>query len=442
MIRILLFLFAGSSQTNAEKLLIASKKSIRMKNRTIAESAIKKSKSRFGRIIVITGARQTGKTTLVKNLFPDTPYISIEDPVTVEEYKRLTSLQWNSLFPNAIVDEIQKEPQIVESIKSVYDQFPEPRYVLLGSSQILLLKKIRESLAGRCQIIELFPLTIPELLTHSWREKVELSCFQKLISGISIKNLPFLLDKDHPKKLEVFKTYLKFGGYPALSAREISEEEKYDWLRNYVKTYLERDIRDLVELNRLEPFTRVQKMVALNTAGLTNYSKIAAEAGVSSKTVQRFIEYMNISYQVLILQPWSRNEKKRLVKSPKFHFLDVGVMRTILQNKGELEGQQFESAIISEIYKQLKYVKPDASCYHLRTTDGREVDLLIETEEGYIAIEIKKSQNIRAVDGKHLIGLEEILNKPVLHRLIVSNDLNTKDLGNGLLAIPAVQFLS
>lgn len=413
-----------------------------MKNRTISKSVIENSKSRFGRIIVITGARQTGKTTLVKNIFPETPYISIEDPITVEEYKQLTSLQWNSLFPNAILDEIQKEPQIVESIKSVYDQFPEPRYILLGSSQILLLKKIRESLAGRCQIMELFPLTIPELLTNSWKEDVELSYFQKLISGLPIINSPFLLDINHPKKLEVYKTYLKFGGYPALSAAELSDQEKYEWLRNYVKTYLERDIRDLVELNRLEPFTRVQKMVALNTSGLTNYSKIAAEAGVSSKTVQRFLEYMNISYQVLILQPWSRNKKKRLVKSPKFHFIDVGVMRTILQNKGELEGQQFESAIISEIYKQLKYIKPEASCYHLRTSDGREIDLLIETEAGYIAIEIKKSQKVRAVDGKHMIGLEEILNKPILHRLIISNDLSNRDLGNGLMAIPAVQFLS
>jgi len=413
-----------------------------MKNRIISNTIDRKRSSRFGRIIVVTGARQTGKTTLVKHLFPNYNYISIEDPVTVEQYKSLTAVQWSATYPYAVLDEIQKEPRLIESIKSVYDQFPEPKYILLGSSQLMLLKKIRESLAGRCQIVEMYPLTLPELITNSWEEEVQLSYFQKLMLNIPVDDLPFLLDENHAKKQRVFDTYMKFGGYPAISDTEIQDEEKFDWLNNYVRSYLERDIRDLAEMRNLEPFTKTQKLVALYTGQLINNSKIAVESGVTSKTVQRFLNYMSISYQTLVLQPWSRNSKKRLAKTAKVHFMDVGVLRAILQQYGALNGHQFESAIIAEIYKQLKSINLNAQVYHLRTSDGREVDLLIETETGYIAIEIKMSTAVRSVDGKHLRDLEDILDKPILHKIVLSNDVNSKDFNDGVKALPAVKFLS
>ncbi|MDD3685707.1 MAG: DUF4143 domain-containing protein, partial [Bacteroidales bacterium] len=318
---------------------------------------------------------------------------------------------------------------------------PETKYILLGSSQILLLPKIRESLAGRCQILELYPLTLPELMTNSWESEIVPSYFQNILESKTVANIPFLLDTDHPRKLQVFNNFLDFGSYPAISDEALSVEEKKDWLRNYVRTYLERDIRDLAELRQLEPFTKVQKLIAINTAQLTNYSKIAAEAGVSLKTVQRFIEYMSISYQTLVLQSWSRNSSKRLSKSPKVHYLDVGVMRAVLQKNDKLSGHEFESAIVSEIFKQAKQSMSDLSFYHLRTSDGREVDLLIELEHGYIAIEIKQSSFVRNEDAKHLKGLETILDKPVLYKYVLSNDLSYKDLGDGVIGMPAVQFL-
>ncbi len=413
-----------------------------MRNRGISAIILNKINSSFGRIIVVTGARQTGKTTLIKQMFPDYKYISIEDPVTVGAYKSMTASQWNSMFSKAILDEIQKEPQIVESIKAVYDQYPGPRYILLGSSQILLLKKIRESLAGRCQIVEMYPLTLPEMLTNGWEDKVNLSYFQNLILNRPTNEVPFLLDDEHPQKQKAFDTYMKYGAYPAISDIQIDDEDKLDWLRNYVKTYLERDVRDLAELRNLEPFSKIQKLVALSTAQLMNYSQIAVEAGVSAKTVQRFIEYMSISYQTLVLPPWSRNVRKRLVKSSKVHQLDVGVMRAILQKRDELNGHEFESFVVAEIYKQVKTVGAEVSLYHLRTLDGREVDLLIETEEGYIAIEVKKTSTVRATDTKHLKGLDDILDKPILHRFIITNDLSNRGFSNGVKAISAVKFLT
>lgn len=413
-----------------------------MRNRIISNRITEKSRSPFGRIIVITGARQTGKTTLVKRLFSEFEYISVEDPVKVNEYKSLTASMWKSLFPKAILDEIQKEAVLVESIKSVYDQFEDCRYVLLGSSQLMLLKKVRESLAGRCHIFELYPLTLTEMLTNSWEDSIQSSYLQNLFLGNENNEVPFLLSSNHEIKLNVFNEYQEFGAYPALSKSGLGTKDKMDWLKNYVKTYLERDIRDLADLRSLEPFTKVQNLFALNTAQLVNYSKIAQDAGVSVKTAQRFLEYMTISYQAISLKAWSRNHRKRLAKSSKVHFLDIGVLRTILQKRDKLNGHEYESAIVSEVYKQINNIDVEVDFFHLRTLDGREVDLIIETEHFYIAIEIKQTSNIRKVDGKHLRHLEEILDKPVKYKFVISNDLKIKDLGYGIKAIPAIQFLT
>jgi len=145
-----------------------------MKSRFLKEKISGTNSSPLSRIIVLTGARQTGKTTLARHCFPEYSYLSIEDPVLRIQYKQLTAGQWKELYPHAILNEIQKEPVLIESIKSVYDQYNDVRYVLLGSSQLLLLKQ-KESLAGRCIIEEVLPLTLPEMLTTSWDEPLPLS---------------------------------------------------------------------------------------------------------------------------------------------------------------------------------------------------------------------------------------------------------------------------
>jgi predicted AAA+ superfamily ATPase len=137
----------------------------------------------MGRILVFTGARQTGKTTLVKQFFHNYAYLAIDDPVESRAYLSLTASQWKELYPRAVLDEVQKKPVLIESIKSVYDRYKEPRYVLLGSSQLLLLEKVRESLAGRCTIVELFPLTLPERCTNKWKDMVQPSFFQQYMKG-------------------------------------------------------------------------------------------------------------------------------------------------------------------------------------------------------------------------------------------------------------------
>jgi hypothetical protein len=227
-----------------------------------------------------------------------------------------------------------------------------------------------------------------------------------------------------------------------LADPDLDDNERSEWLRGYVRTYLERDIRDLAEFRSLEPFVKVQKMTSLLTGELVNYSQLAREAGITVGTVQKFISYLEISYQTILLQPWSRNKLKRLVKSPKLHYLDPGVQKAIIQKRGEVTGHEFESAVVAEIYKQLKNISNPVSLYHLRTVDGREVDLLLETEKGYIAIEIKLSVHISKSDIKHLSGLETLLDKPLLKSFILSNDDRIMEFSDSIMALPAAMFLS
>lgn len=415
-----------------------------MKSRNLKEKLIKNSQTRQGRIIVITGARQTGKTTLARHCFPEYNYLSIEDPQLRLQYKELTASQWNTIYPKAILDEVQKEPVLIESIKSVYDQFEEPRYLLLGSSQFLLLQKVKESLAGRCSIHEVFPLTIPELITNSWNQEPRESLFQTILkTGVVANLLPsFKLDPEYSIKENAFNYYLRNGGYPALVNDNLSDDERFEWLKNYIRTFLERDVRDLADFKSLDPFIKIQRITSLLTGKLVNFSMLGKEAGISANTASRFLQYLELSYQAFFLQPWYANELKRLVKTPKLHYLDPGVQKAIIKKTGELNGNEFESAVIAEIYKQAQVIGFNGSYYHLRTQDGTEVDLILETEKGFIAIEVKMADNITKSDVRHLNAIKSILTKPVIHSFIISNDKAIKRFNDGIVAIPAAMFLA
>lgn len=414
------------------------------KNRQIEKTISSVKNKKQARIIVFTGARQVGKTTLVKQILPEYEYLSIEDPVLRKSYLNLSATLWKTQYPKAILDEVQKEPQLIESIKATYDIYDDVRYVLLGSSQLLLLEKVRESLAGRCIIYELYPLTLPELATTDWNDAIILSEWQKILNGNTDTStlLPsFLMDKRQSTKLTSWQHYLKYGAYPALVDEEMNDEDKYIWLKNYVNTYLERDVRDLASFRDLEPFIKLQRAVATYTGSLFNASNFARDLGVNSKTVQRYLEYLRLSYQVIILPAWERNATKRLTKAPKIHFMDNGVLQAVLQKRGGINGNEFESLIISEIYKQAKNIFADVSFYHLRTQDGREIDLLVETETGYYAFEIKMADRISAIDARHLINIETILDKPLICGFILSNDNETRQITPNIIGVNATMFL-
>ena len=409
------------------------------------EMQVKKMKDRkTGRIMVFTGARQVGKTTLVRQVLDDYVYLSIEDPVTSPTYLQLTAGQWHELYPKAVLDEVQKLPELVESIKATYDQFPDVRYALLGSSQLLLLQKVRESLAGRCTIFTLYPLTLPELLTNSWDDEIQPSAWQRLLQQPGQKPSfwpSFVLDPAMPKKAKAWAYYQRFGGYPALVDEEMTDDERYLWLKDYVRTYLERDVRDLASFRDLEPYVKLQRALALQTGQTVNISGLATALGISSKTVSRYLEYLRLSYQTVTLQPWQRNLNKRLVKTPKIHYREYGVLQAVLQKRGGMTGAEFESLVVTELYKQAQNVLSDAVFYHLRTHDGKEVDLLVELQDGYIAFEIKMAEHVAKTDARHLMDLDAILDKPIIHAFVLSNDMEVKSFDENITAVNVAAFL-
>jgi predicted AAA+ superfamily ATPase len=415
-----------------------------MKQRIIFDDLVSKRRTKLGRIIVLTGARQTGKTTIARRGFADYVYLAVDDSVQCANLVKLTSSQWQTFYPQAVLDEIQKEPALINSIKSTYDGFSNTRYLLLGSSQFLLMEKVKESLAGRCIIMEIYPLTLPELMTGSFEDVVDRSFFAKYVRGEqSVDTIypAFTLDPQYVAKRSAYDFYLSYGGYPAITDEELTGEERDEWLRMYVRTFLERDIRDLASFRDLEPFVKLQKYLAHTTGALANYSSIAKETGVSVPTVQKYVRYMEISYQSVTLPAWFANPVKKLVKSPKIHLLDNGVLRAILQKKGTLTGHEFESAIVAEIYKQIKTYKLPLTCYHLRIQDGREIDLLLEAEDYYIAIEIKMTEHVNYTDARHLHGLQNILNKPLKQSFILSNDVQMHRYDDTITAMHAATFL-
>ncbi len=410
-----------------------------MKNRTLFDCIRQKSSRKTGRLIALTGARQTGKTTLVRRGFPDYAYLSLEDPVTRPDFVDLSAPQWYQQHPRSILDEIQKAPSVIESIKAVYDRYPDARSIMLGSCQILHMNQIRESLAGRVSLVELYPLTLPEMLTDSWEDPVvESRLIRFLATGdqeILHDGVPLQEDR-YAMVARYLEHYLAFGAMPAIMDPEITDMNRSDRLGDYVRTYLQRDLRDLANLRDLVPFVRLLRAIARLTGGLLNVNELARLAGVTARTANRFVSYLELSYQVILLQPWFRNLSKRLSRSPKFHMLDPGIQRVLLNRRGRPTGPEFESAVVAEIHKQIKNSRLPVDCYHLRTVDGREVDLLIETERGFVPVEIKMTDRVSSVDARHLRGLDSILDKPIQGSLVLSNDPHINDLGEGITALP------
>jgi predicted AAA+ superfamily ATPase len=218
---------------------------------------------------------------------------------------------------------------------------------------------------------------------------------------------------------------------PALIAPDMDDTDRMDWLRDYQELYLQRDLADLARLSDLEPFARAQKIAALRSGELIQYAALGAAAGVGAATAKLYLQYLELSFQIVLLQPWFRNAEKRLSKSPKLHFLDNGIRRGILRRTGDPDGHELETAVVSEAIKQGTLTRTGVEYNHLRTSDGREVDLLLELDRGYVALEAKLAERVTDSDARHLRDLAEILDKPLLGAVVVSSDPRVRRLAPG-----------
>lgn len=353
------------------------------------------------RLVLLTGARQTGKTTLIKENYPDLKYINLDSPENRESLKGIPAALWAKDIGNAVLDEVQKEPVIFEKVKYAYDEKGISFSVMSGSSQILLLKKIRESLAGRVSIYELWPLLLSEIYWDSDKQDIKIPLIDRFFSKEDFKSIlnsvpSILFDKEDGLCREAENYILQWGGMPALLP--LSEEERWKWLKDYEYTYLERDLGDLARLDDLGPFRKFQKLSALRSGRLLNYSELARDAGISVDTARRYIEYLNISYQVIMLQPYYRNITSSVIKTPKLYWLDIGLLRQLSGYKGEFLGEIYETMVVGELVKWIKTAQRDAEVYFYRTRGGLELDIILQTQSGIIGMEVKSRETITATD--------------------------------------------
>ncbi|MDA8256001.1 MAG: ATP-binding protein [Betaproteobacteria bacterium] len=314
-------------------------------------------------IVALTGPRQSGKTTLARTAFPGKPYVSLENPDQLA-YATADARRFLANYPDgAIIDEVQRCPELFSYLQGWVDERRRMGdFVLTGSQQFGLLSKITQSLAGRVGLVHLLPLSQSELAGAGM-----------VATGVDIA--------------------LWQGAYPALYDRGLSPE---DWFPNYVATYVERDVRQLLAVRELGLFQRFLKMCAARSGQLLNLSSLAADCGISHVTARQWLTVLEASYIVRLLAPYHRNFGKRLVKTPKLYFLDVGLAAWLLgiRDAGAIathamRGALFETFVIGEFIKQRHNAGQPAELYFWRDNVGHEIDLLFETGGGLQPVEIK-----------------------------------------------------
>ncbi|GBD31906.1 hypothetical protein HRbin33_00867 [bacterium HR33] len=297
-----------------------------------------------------------------------------------------------------VLDEIQKQPVLLDAVKLLADRKAGHRFLLLGSSQILLLQKVRETLAGRATLLELWPLALIERTGESsvpvsgldlvWREGEDAS--EKM------RQAPALAEEMRRWR-SLAEDHRRWGGYPALLS--LSDADRKVWLLDFRRTYLERDLADLGRVADLDQFALAQNLFAARTAQLLSYSEVARELGVAVNTVRRYLRFLEISYQVFLLRPLLPTVSASLVKSPKLYWTDPGLAR-ILAEPGPGAGALFETFVLAELLRWCSWQPDPPKLNFYRTRAGREVDFILQGGSRLVAIEAKASERAYATDGR------------------------------------------
>lgn len=343
-------------------------------------------------VITVTGPRQSGKTTMLKQIFSHLPYYSLEDLDTrafaMEDPVRFLHLHEEGM----ILDEVHNYPELLSYIQGIVDEQPQKKFVLSGSSNFALLKKVSQSLAGRSGVFELMPLSIEEV-------------------------------KGQVKYVDDADQLLYQGLYPAVCSGKNIPKFLYP---SYVKTYLERDVRDLLNVKDMRQFNMFLKLCAGRIGSVFNASEIAGEVGVSSKTIQAWVSILQASYVVYLLPPYFENSRKRLTKSPKIYFCDTGLACCLLGIESaeqlafdKMRGHLFENLIVVELLKRRLNEGKESNLYFYRDSNQNEVDILVDHGSSLDAIEVKSAMTYSPSFEKALLKVNDWVNPPVGQRTIV-----------------------
>lgn len=402
-----------------------------------AEKTIERLSSSYPAVL-ITGARQTGKTTLLKKITDsqNIQYLTFDDPIEEQSAKNdpKSFLEFHP-YP-FMFDEIQYIPDLFRYLKIQIDQNRQNgMYFLTGSQQFKLMETASESLSGRIGIVQLYPLSAREIRGEENSE-----------SFIPTKD--FILARNSLLKQRDFsvkKTWLSIytGGYPEVVKGNVLPKDFY---ANYLKTYIERDIKKLTQVADEMQFLQFISVIASRTGQLVNYSDISKDCGISEVTAKKWLSLLVSSGLVYLLQPYSANIEKRVVKTAKLYFMDTGLAAYLtrwsnpdVMQSGAMAGAFFETYVISEIIKSFSNNGEEPPIYFYRDKDKYEIDLLIEQNNILYPIEIKKTASPSSDDAKNFFITNRIKNIKIAQGIIICNCsqvLNVKNKDSSVLAIP------
>ena len=335
--------------------------------------------------VAITGPRQSGKTTLCRMVFPNKPYVSLE-ALDVRDFAVNDPRSFLKKYENgAILDEIQQAPELLSYLQGEIDSRPEPgRFILTGSQHFALSQSISQSLAGRCGILVLLPPSLEEL-------------------G-KFPNVP----------QDLF-TLMWQGAYPRIYDQNIPAQQ---WIGDYAATYIQRDVRQVVNVGDLQVFSGFLKLCAGRTGQEMNLSTLGSDAGVARNTVQSWLSVLETSYIVHRLPAWHVNIRKQVAKTPKLHFLDTGLVCYLLGIRDPeqlrlhpLRGAIFETWVVSEMYKRLVHRGMQPHLFHYREARGPEIDLIVEKGRDLLAMEMKSGATINRDFFKNLDRFSDHMSK-------------------------------
>jgi predicted AAA+ superfamily ATPase len=382
-------------------------------------------------VVLIVGPRRAGKTTLVRKMGEaGRSYITLDDQ-TVLSAAQSDPAGFIRGLDRAIIDEIQRAPDLLLAIKKAVDEKHQPgQFLLTGSANVLSLPRIADSLAGRMETIRMLLLARAEVegRTPDFLERLFEGKLQSQRNGIVGDDLMQLV---------------LLGGFPEAIGRN-TERRRQDWLRSYLTSILVRDLRDIADVEKLTELPKFVRVLAEHSGQLVNYSQFAAGIGVTHKTGQRYVGLLEQVFLVTTVQPWFTNKLSRLAKTPKLHFLDSGLLATArgltferLKADRTPFGALLESFVFSEVLKLMSASDLQLTPYHFRDRDMREVDIVLERDDGMIVgIEVKASATVKAGDFSGLRALAEACGDRFAFGIVLYDSADIVPFGDRLAAAP------